>query len=814
MYPISPYYNDFLMRRSRTWLLNVDIDGVAYGKDKVVNLEIENSLSPEDDFTVGAAIVSKMILKIRAPDEVAVNARIVPYLSLSTSVLPWKEAHYAWEDYDFSWIGGETERLPLGEFFVDRRERVNNIWVYTCYDKLAFANAPYISSLTYPATQQAVWDEICARLGYTYDSTVQINPSYMIPVAPTGYSYRQVMGYIAGANSASVFVGKDGTIKFRRYLAAETPAFNMGMSDYIWFKQTNPQRTFTRIVVTYNKEDDLKVEAGTGDESQTLSFENPFVTQEIVNDLLANLNGFTYVPVEIDTRGYPQIDVGDRIQYEYIEGRSWLDAIMPRETADYRWDGLTRAQTIALRMTYGFKGGLRTSISAPSKSYQQSEFPIEGTLSGQINRLNKTAIKEGKSYYGATLTRTEGFVVEREDHVSKVTFNSDKMTWEVNGEDSLYYDNIARKLRFKGDIEMEGGSINWTSVNAPDPEDVGALPADDPKLSKLSEFGDYLGSLAQGQVQGLTSKLANINDIGEYIGRLSQGQITGLSERLTKITPTGVYTGTIGTDQLVAGSALISTALIEQLVVGQNVLMGPNATISWGQITDAPNVPVLPDYIKSTYIDQTTIMSPNISAGTITGAWIRTATSGQRVEISSTQNLITAYANDSFFARFSPSIFGAPALFFTDGSMSGYTTLSISEYFMYSTMDVSLVAERDVRLSPGPGRFLRVPDWSYIISLSGQSLYAALDAKADDSDITALYSEIANVHVILGSKANINHTHNISQITNLQAILDGKAGYPYVDSTFAANAAFDPNTRNLKLFDRYGNTIATVNIPR
>ena len=774
MYPISPYYNDFLMRRSRTWLLNVDIDGVAYGKDKVVNLEIENSLSPEDDFTVGAAIVSKMILKIRAPDEVAVNARIVPYLSLSTSVLPWKEAHYAWEDYDFSWIGGETERLPLGEFFVDRRERVNNIWVYTCYDKLAFANAPYISSLTYPATQQAVWDEICARLGYTYDSTVQINPTYMIPVAPTGYSYRQVMGYIAGANSASVFVGKDGMIKFRRYSAAETPVFNMGMSDYIWFKQTNPQRTFTRIVVTYNKEDDLKVEAGSGDESQTLSFENPFVTQEIVNDLLANLNGFTYVPVEIDTRGYPQIDVGDRIQYEYIEGRSWLDAIMPWETADFRWDGLTRAQTIALRMTYGFKGGLRTSISAPSKSYQQSEFPIEGTLSGQINRLNQTTVKQGRNYFGVTITKEDGLVVERNDHASRVVFNSDTMTWEVNGEDSLYYDNIARKLRFKGDIEMEGGSINWTSVNPPDPEDIGALPVDSPMLT--------------------------------YIG------------------PTGIYTGLIKAAQLDVSEGKISTAQIEQLVVGQNVLMGPNATISWGQITGAPNVPVLPDYIKSTYIDQTTIMSPNISAGTITGAWIRTATSGQRVEISSTQNLITAYTTDSIYARLMtgfaiPGSISSSALTFTDGLTTAFIT-TISTPFggglvLQSNKSIQMMSEEEINLSPAYGKAVRLPSWSYVIaSDTGQSLYAALDNKANRSDISALYSEIANVHIILGGKADINHTHNISQITNLQAILDGKAGYPYVDSTFAANAAFDPNTRNLKLFDRYGNTIATVNIPR
>jgi len=52
-----------------------------------------------------------------------------------------------------------------------------------------------------------------------------------------------------------------------------------------------------------------------------------------------------------------------------------------------------------------------------------------------------------------------------------------------------------------------------------------------------------------------------------------------------------VYAGTVTTDQLVAGQALISTALIERLEVGTNVTMGPNATISWSKITDRPTIP-------------------------------------------------------------------------------------------------------------------------------------------------------------------------------------------------------------------------------
>lgn len=129
-----------------------------------------------------------------------------------------------------------------------------------------------------------------------------------------------------------------------------------------------------------------------------------------------------------------------------------------------------------------------------------------------------------------------------------------------------------------------------------------------------------------------------------------------------------VYAGKITTDQIEAGQAKISTALIEDLVVGDNVIMGPNAkiawenvtdtedilskdnfqtvitkdyiasmnlivgneikmgpnaTISWSQVTNKPTIPVLPSYIQSTYIDATTIMSPTIVAGQFIGGMFR-----------------------------------------------------------------------------------------------------------------------------------------------------------------------------------------------
>lgn len=47
--------------------------------------------------------------------------------------------------------------------------------------------------------------------------------------------------------------------------------------------------------------------------------------------------------------------------------------------------------------------------------------------------------------------------------------------------------------------------------------------------------------------------------------------------------------------------------------------MGPNATISWNQVTNQPTIPVLPSYITQTKITSTTVESPIIVGGEIRG---------------------------------------------------------------------------------------------------------------------------------------------------------------------------------------------------
>ncbi|MEK4512855.1 polymer-forming cytoskeletal protein [Paenibacillus sp. FSL K6-2524] len=534
MYPISPIFADYLKRHDKQYIVKAVIDGTEYSSASIVEFSIENVMAGGEEFEIGTANPSKLTIKLRLPDAIKPNAKIIPYLSLSLDSMNWLEAVYPWEQMDIPWTAGATEWLPLGEFYVDSREKINDVWTYICCDKLITTEVAYISQLNYPATQKAVFDEICNRIGLVYDSSVVINPNYKIQAGPAGYSCRQVLAYIAGANSASIFMGKDGVMRFKRFSASAPAVFEMTTADYIRVKQTNPVKTYTRIVVTYNTEDKLTFEAGTGDDNHTLYLENPFMTQSMVNALFVSLNGLSYLPLTMDSRGFPQLDQGDMIGFEQREGGSWIDTNTPWQEMNIPWDGIMRYTSFILRQTYSFKGGLTHKIEAPSTSEQQSEFALEGSLTQQVNKLNENAIRYGKPYFGITHSRTEGIVVEREDHKSKLTLNSDVMDWRVNGQSSLYYDAQANKLKYTGHLEAATGTFSG-DLKAAGGTFTGTLQGVD---------GTFSGNLSAAGGT-FTGTLVGVD--GNFSGTITASTITGGTINGTNINGSTITGGTLRT---------------------------------------------------------------------------------------------------------------------------------------------------------------------------------------------------------------------------------------------------------------------------
>ncbi|MGB4204862.1 MAG: hypothetical protein WBJ84_04495, partial [Bacteroidales bacterium] len=214
--------------------------------------------------------------------------------------------------------------------------------------------------------------------------------------------------------------------------------------DYIKLQRQNQNKVITRIVSTYNfNGDDVTFQRGEGDEHSTLKISNPFMTNEIMNDLYQELYGLEYVPYSMQWRCYPYLEPGDQIIIEDQKGEYLQSYIMQN------------------KMT--FKGGLRADTKAPASSQQQSEFKHKGTLTQKVENLQKTTLREGKNYYGVRTSREFGLKIKREDGASEVVLNSDRMEFLANGEKKLYFDIEDELYKFTGKIiasMFEGGSIN------------------------------------------------------------------------------------------------------------------------------------------------------------------------------------------------------------------------------------------------------------------------------------------------------------------------------------------------------------------
>lgn len=707
MYPISDLYKQYLASRSREWLVKVEIDSVEYGASEIVDFTVENSILPADEFTIGTAIVSQLTLRLRTEDDIPANAQVIPYLAMTGS-------------------GGDTEWLPLGEFYIDRRELINDrLWQFTCLDKLVWAAVPYISQLTYPASMQDVWDEICSDIGYTYDESVVIDPSYTLPVAPTGFTCLQVLGYIAGCNAASVYIDKGGVLRFKRFGADDEVVIELPSSEYSRVKQLNPPKTYTKIVA-YTDDEGSGYEAGSGDENHTLYIDNPLATQQIVNDLLAKLNGFTYVPVELDSpRGYPQMEVGDRYRFgkradEY--DMTWDGADVAWEDADWTWDGYEYGGgiSLALNMSYTFRGGLKMVLEAPSVSEQESEFGIDGSITEAINRINRGAVKLGKPYYGLTVTREHGLMVERSDGKSKLTLNSDVMDWQVDGQSSLFYDALANRLKFRGDIQMLGGTISWDSVNS-DPRTIDAEEAAHDALEIAQQIADgtYMGGtfisgsqIFSPNIFGGTIQIGSGNSIfkadsnGIYLGHATfgsapfrvtpQGELTALS---------GTFGGTLsGADGTFTGALQGGTIAIG---TGNNVFKADSNGIYLGNATygSAPFRVSMSGALTASSgsiggwgIDSGFLYGGTLLGGTIRGGEIETVAPGNypRIAMSTSGNeLIFAASATNYFRIYQIGpifqqeiAYGSSTYYISKGS-SG-TTLGVNDTLILTNGSASI----------------------------------------------------------------------------------------------------------------------------
>ena len=449
MYSTSTLFRDLMKLRDRTIEIKVLIDGVEYGANNIVEFSIESSLTSGQSFAIGEFVASKLNLIIKDIPNPPTNALIEPYVRFrGESVSEW---------------------MPLGKFYIDTRNIVQEkLWKFECNDSTVFFHQDYFSNLTYPATMREVLVEISNQVGIEIENLDAIDESYEIFIMPTEITLHQVVRHIAGANCCSVVISRDGKLKFIKFSKDKlsTPVENLTSSDY--YSPINKKNDLKQIDTCVLRESDsftegesIEIVRGTGGKDTTLYIINPFLTEEMLDDIYGTLNGFQYIPYSLDYICFPNLEVGDVITVNQATGMAWENALITWDDADFPWGhGKSEYTFIILDLKINYKGGLRSTIGAKAESSQESEFNLKGSLRNYVERVDKTALKEGLPYHGVTTSREYGIKVEKSDGSGVVVLNADEMVFQALDEnnnlvDRIYLDPIKRNYIFDGLLSAE-----------------------------------------------------------------------------------------------------------------------------------------------------------------------------------------------------------------------------------------------------------------------------------------------------------------------------------------------------------------------
>lgn len=352
MYNVSTNFKNYIKSPSRTLSSRVVIETNTYTDTDIVDMTLESNLVPGEEFTLGCAVCSKFEGTIMTVNNIMELGVVRPYIGLD--------------------INGVVEEVPLGVFNIDNVKVIKGNKKIVAYDNMIKFEKAYFSDLSYPTSIQNIASEICQKAGVGFSSVL---PNYTIDEIE-GKNLREAIGIIAGLCGGFAKIDRSGNLQINSLITTDKTI----SSDNFFGSIEKADRNFTIKKITAIKEDKTTISSGNGLQSEEVTFSNNFITQAIINDILASYNNYSYRPLNINWQGDPSIDIGDKITITDVDNIVYTIPV--------------------IRNKLSYSGGLKSEISSVAKSNSKSEYDYKGPISKKVERLviEQANIKEALIY--------------------------------------------------------------------------------------------------------------------------------------------------------------------------------------------------------------------------------------------------------------------------------------------------------------------------------------------------------------------------------------------------------------------------------
>lgn len=334
---VSEQFATTIRSPSRTFNLRLKINGkwINAGFKK---MSYETSASDEG-LQIGSAVAAKIELTVKRIDELFENTEIPIEIGLK---LP----------------SGKYEYIPRGFFTAEHPTLDQATTTFTAYDRMMKTTGLYVSNLTYPASAVSVLNEISADCGVPVDVS-NVDSSIMVLTKPVGYTYREMIGYIASLVGGFACVDRTGTIVIKWYSDVD---YKLDVTRIMSFEKDESNYNLEKLSCNVDNSTTLT----SGDGILGITFDNPFMTQDRLDNIFKKLSGFSYRGASVKTLGDVRLDPWDMITVE---------------------DGEDAYKVPVMNIQQEYDGGLTMTITSYGKTQTEQEVDFKGPTTQQNERI-------------------------------------------------------------------------------------------------------------------------------------------------------------------------------------------------------------------------------------------------------------------------------------------------------------------------------------------------------------------------------------------------------------------------------------------
>ena len=403
-------------------------------------------------------------------------------------------------------VDGTYEWVKMGEYFINDIEidRNRNTTTLELMDGMFKLNHEYVTDLTFPAEIRQIVKEICLKAGVELaNKNMDITSmNYAIETKPKEkkMTFRDVLSLATQMLGMSCFFNREGKLEIKELTDS---GIVITADNYFLHGLTRSEVEYQIAGITCKKDKEgLTVGTRTG---RSLEIENPFMTQSILDNLYHKIKDIRYYPFNLNFQGHLLLDVGQWVTIKTNKGETF--------------------KTPVLSQSFSFKGGLRSRISADSKSGNDAQYSYAGTITKKIEQFSEfekqlqNQIEEADRGFDAKVGQIQqDFNEQIELAKAKAEENkralSDEIDNRLSGFDSSMNEKLEDQRTKIEEIRAIGSTVTQTAEEALE-EARNALESantskglSDSNFAKIEQITDRIKTLVTKQeVDPLTDRL-------------------------------------------------------------------------------------------------------------------------------------------------------------------------------------------------------------------------------------------------------------------------------------------------------------------